>query len=130
MQDSRFAAQFTQLVGEWSQIDPLGDDASMSFLSSNGTSSTAMESVEQTEQADSGSRVPEVTCGYEAVLDVLRQSLSERIDFYPKDQILRVQPVGQEALEVFADDGVMASSRDIIKRRGLHCKFCSHLRES
>ena len=131
MRDPTFASEFAQLVGEWSAIDFGCDDTSVLCMASRRNPSIMLDSTEQAEQQEQTQIASEITDDHETfVLDVLRQSLIEKVDFYPKDRILQVQPLGENSLEVLADDEVMASARDIMQRRGLGYKFTSHLNET
>ena len=62
--------------------------------------------------------------------EILQHLTVEKIDFYPKEQILRVQAQGREPFETLVDGESLADIQKIIRSRGITNKFCSHLHES
>ena len=61
---------------------------------------------------------------------IVQTSEVEKIDFYPKDNILRVQAQNQDPLEELVDESSLRTVLAIARNKGITHKFASHFNES
>ena len=66
----------------------------------------------------------------EQVLEILRKSNIEKIDFYPKDWILCIKAEGENSLELCIDKRSFRKIPEVLRSQGLNRKFSSHFNKS
>ena len=61
---------------------------------------------------------------------IIQSGSIEKMDYYPRDKILRVRVQAQEPVEVLVDDTKLRSVLDTARSRGIMCKFAPHVHTS